>query len=85
MPVSVCSEQLPLLVEDHLPASLKKPLHELRVEFGENCRHKDVDRVPNNLILGVAEDFREALTCVEDLADGLFVAADVKDGRVVRE
>lgn len=76
-------EELPLLVEYNLPTRFEEPLHELGVTLGENGRHENVDGVADDFILAVAEDFGQALARIEYLANGLFVPADVKDGRVV--
>ena len=54
--VSVSRKKLSFLVEDHLPPSLKEALHELSVVFGEDSRHKDVNRMANDFVLGVAEN-----------------------------
>ena len=47
--------------------------------------HQNVDRVADHLSLAVAKDLGETLTRLEDLPDGLFVPAQVNDGRVVAE
>lgn len=56
VPVSVSREKLSFLVEDHLPPSFEEALHKLGMVLGEDSRHKDVDRVAHDFVLGVAED-----------------------------
>ena len=67
--VSVASKKLPLLVTYDLPASAEKAFHELCVSLREKSGHQNIDRMADNLVLAVPEDFRETLTGVHDFTD----------------
>jgi len=51
--ISMTCKKLTFLVKDDLSSSAEETFHELCVSLCENCRHQNVDWMPNNFIFAI--------------------------------
>jgi hypothetical protein len=74
MAISMCGKHASLLIEDNLTAGFKVSLKELTVLLGKYGGHENVDRVTQYLGLVISKYPCQTSTCLQNLADGLFVS-----------